>query len=63
MIDKTVYLFVHYSNYKGGVNNLQIVHVTSFNGQGTIKTFTSTVDKAMGYARKWSKKNGFIVSA
>lgn len=53
------YLFVYYSNYKGGVNNLQVARIVSCkNGRGSyIKVFTSTINKAEQYAKSWAKKN------
>lgn len=47
--------YIDYQNYKGGVNNLQVVNVTLDNGKS--KTFTSTVKMAEKYAKSWIKNN------
>ena len=46
---------ISYENYKGGVNNLQVVRIVK--GISTIKTFTSQKHLAEKRADRYIKKN------
>jgi hypothetical protein len=52
-----VLILIDYVNYRGGVNNLQVVKVV--HGWNCLRVFTSTVNKAERYAKSWCKKNDY----
>lgn len=61
-------LHTSYVNYKGGVNNLQVVALYKTLPMGvqsgfcpTIKVFTSTKMKAEKYAQSYAKKNNYEI--
>lgn len=62
-------ILISYENYRGGVNNLQVAKVlVSYKRilsdecrYEPVMTFTSVVDKAESYARRWCKKFGHTI--
>lgn len=54
---KTVFMFKSYASYKQGVNNLEVVKLVASGDGHPFKVFTSLIDKAETYARRWAKKN------
>jgi hypothetical protein len=52
------YLFVSYSSYKGGTNNVQVATIRPTGATGMfLKRFTSEHEQAEKRARRWAKKN------
>lgn len=50
------YSLIDWIHWRGGVWNVQRVRVM-VSGMGCIKVFTSEVDRAYEYAKRWAKKN------
>lgn len=51
--------YVNYENYRGGVNNLQVVEIYTINAFGIetiVKMFTSLKNKAIDRADAWIAK-------
>jgi len=56
------YLLVDYIGWRGGVNNVQVARLCPLGARGMfLKRFTSTVDRAGEYARRWAKENNISI--